>query len=314
MSGKPEAGHEDIDNDPLPSPLTTRNLRPRLSQSLARAAYRDASRSQRLSRDPSFHHSNTPAMQFTTSSSNVGSSTGNQTAESSEMAVRTRRRQAKRRRVTSEDIFTSDGVDVISSDSDDIPKALSRMDTQATSTASFSSGVVRPSSSTHQQDPSHVPVSSRSLRKILHPTDTESFQKPSPSTEPEVSFSSSSSAAAAIRTQVSSGTSPPAPEYLAEYTCPICFFPPTNATLTPCGHICCGECLFTAVKSTLQRGTLFNNADANVARSAVLCFGCATDFVLMVSFRCPVCRAPIHGWDGRGGGVIGLKARSLLSL
>lgn len=42
-------------------------------------------------------------------------------------------------------------------------------------------------------------------------------------------------------------------EPLATYTCPICFFPPTNATLTPCGHICCGPCLFTAVKATMQR-------------------------------------------------------------
>jgi len=45
-------------------------------------------------------------------------------------------------------------------------------------------------------------------------------------------------------------------EPLAAYTCPICFFPPTNATLTPCGHICCGPCLFTAVKATMQRSML----------------------------------------------------------
>ena len=43
------------------------------------------------------------------------------------------------------------------------------------------------------------------------------------------------------------------PEPLSAYTCPICFSPPTNATLTPCGHICCGACLFTAVKSTIRR-------------------------------------------------------------
>lgn len=42
-------------------------------------------------------------------------------------------------------------------------------------------------------------------------------------------------------------------EPLSAYTCPICFSPPTRATLTPCGHICCGECLFTAVKTTMQR-------------------------------------------------------------
>lgn len=47
---------------------------------------------------------------------------------------------------------------------------------------------------------------------------------------------------------------PPQPEPLSSYTCPICFSPPTNATLTPCGHICCGQCLFTAVKTTMARG------------------------------------------------------------
>ncbi|KAJ4500620.1 hypothetical protein C8R41DRAFT_899719 [Lentinula lateritia] len=39
----------------------------------------------------------------------------------------------------------------------------------------------------------------------------------------------------------------------ATYTCPICFCPPTNATMTPCGHIACGSCLFTAVKTALRR-------------------------------------------------------------
>ena len=30
--------------------------------------------------------------------------------------------------------------------------------------------------------------------------------------------------------------------------------------------------------------------------------------------RCPVFRATIPGWDGKGGGVIGLKARAILTL
>ncbi|KAJ7641626.1 hypothetical protein FB45DRAFT_360231 [Roridomyces roridus] len=83
------------------------------------------------------------------------------------------------------------------------------------------------------------------------------------------------------------------PEPLSSYSCPICFFPPTNATLTPCGHICCGSCLFTAVKTMTQRGAMM--PEASVA-------------------RCPVCRAPIPGWDGRGGGVVGLKIRAMFSL
>ncbi|KAG8213456.1 hypothetical protein J3R82DRAFT_11973 [Butyriboletus roseoflavus] len=86
-----------------------------------------------------------------------------------------------------------------------------------------------------------------------------------------------------------------APEPLSAYTCPICFSPPTNATLTPCGHICCGQCLFTAVKSTIRRNMVVAMERAPAA-------------------RCPVCRAEIPGWDGRGGGVIGLKMQVLYSL
>ncbi|KAF8885489.1 hypothetical protein BD779DRAFT_1442331 [Infundibulicybe gibba] len=85
-------------------------------------------------------------------------------------------------------------------------------------------------------------------------------------------------------------------EPLSSYTCPICFGPPMNATMTPCGHICCGSCLFAAVKSTLLRGgAIHAPAEANIP-------------------RCPVCRAKIPGWDGKGGGVIGLKVRTMLSL
>jgi len=36
--------------------------------------------------------------------------------------------------------------------------------------------------------------------------------------------------------------------------------------------------------------------------------------ILFVSLRCPVCRALIPDWDGKGGGVIGLKARAIYSL
>lgn len=30
--------------------------------------------------------------------------------------------------------------------------------------------------------------------------------------------------------------------------------------------------------------------------------------------RCPVCRAVIEGWDGRGGGVVGIKVRAVFAL
>ncbi|EIW83569.1 hypothetical protein CONPUDRAFT_135395 [Coniophora puteana RWD-64-598 SS2] len=84
-------------------------------------------------------------------------------------------------------------------------------------------------------------------------------------------------------------------EPLTSYTCPVCFGAPTNATLTPCGHIMCGSCLFAAVKATLHR-------------SAVVAMDRAPQA------RCPVCRAEIPGWDGRGGGVIGLTMAAMYSV
>ncbi|KAI9439913.1 hypothetical protein H4582DRAFT_2056591 [Lactarius indigo] len=84
---------------------------------------------------------------------------------------------------------------------------------------------------------------------------------------------------------------PPEPEPLHAYACPICFASPTNATLTPCGHIMCGECLFTAVGAAVARIGIAN-----------------------LAARCPVCRAPIPMWDGRGGGVIGLQPRVVITL
>ncbi|KAH9972063.1 hypothetical protein BGW80DRAFT_1118860, partial [Lactifluus volemus] len=81
------------------------------------------------------------------------------------------------------------------------------------------------------------------------------------------------------------------PEPLHTYACPICFASPKNATLTPCGHIMCGECLFTAVGSATARMGMPS-----------------------LAARCPVCRASIPKWDGRGGGVIGLQPRVVISL
>jgi hypothetical protein len=106
----------------------------------------------------------------------------------------------------------------------------------------------------------NTPVSSPSLAKILHITNVEP-QKGSPSPIP---------AASAAKKPLAAQTPPkpePEAEPLSEYTCPICFFPPTNATVTPCGHICCGSCLFTAVRTTMQRGTIMM-AEGNVARYA----------------------------------------------
>nr|GAT47123.1 predicted protein [Mycena chlorophos] len=85
---------------------------------------------------------------------------------------------------------------------------------------------------------------------------------------------------------------PPPPQRLSEYSCPICFCAPTNATMTPCGHVCCGSCLFTAIKTMIQRGAMTPGSG---------------------EARCPVCRAEIPGWDGRGGGRISHALNLVLS-
>lgn len=104
-------------------------------------------------------------------------------------------------------------------------------------------------------------------------------------------------------------------EPLAEYTCPVCFSPPTYATITPCGHVLCGECLFTAVKTTIQRGAYtMPHGQRMAARWASVRRYCMRMRLTTASYRCPVCRATIPGWDGRGGGVIGLKPRAVFSL
>ncbi|KAH9987299.1 hypothetical protein BJV74DRAFT_502503 [Russula compacta] len=90
-------------------------------------------------------------------------------------------------------------------------------------------------------------------------------------------------------------TLPPDPEPLHTYSCPICFSSPTNATLTPCGHIMCGECLFTAVGAATVR------------------MGIAALAARYVK-KCPVCRATIPRWDGKGGGVIGLQPRVVITI
>jgi hypothetical protein len=102
---------------------------------------------------------------------------------------------------------------------------------------------------------------STSLAKILNPTNVDAYTPitlysslSSPSS-PIASSSASRRSAALPRVPAPSPTSYGSlePEPLSNYSCPICFSPPMNATLTPCGHICCGPCLFMAVKSTMKR-------------------------------------------------------------
>lgn len=64
---------------------------------------------------------------------------------------------------------------------------------------------------------------------------------------------------------------------LSQYTCPICFCPPTNATMTLCGHVACGSCLFTAVKTAMRRENMMGAASREdggprcVVQSITLC-------------------------------------------
>lgn len=53
-------------------------------------------------------------------------------------------------------------------------------------------------------------------------------------------------ARAAMRRAAERKTKPPPPEHalFSTYRCPICLCPPTNISVTPCGHVFCGSCLF----------------------------------------------------------------------
>ncbi|TFK34537.1 hypothetical protein BDQ12DRAFT_656678 [Crucibulum laeve] len=290
----------------LPAPITSRTPQPRSahsSRSASRACSRSGSNSQ--------HGSRRSSIVLQSASASIGGNadqpaSGPSTLSlDSEILQRTSTSVKRKRRSQSTDIRSArtrrpdwhsdneEDVDELMSDEEQLPVASnSNTQTSSASAAVQFDGAVDLTVQT--SDPStsvsHAsPVSSSSLAKLLHPTNVE----PSHPTKQDTSAAASSSK-----------LPPPKPpqltklpgEPLADYTCPICFFPPTNATLTPCGHICCGSCLFTAVKTTMQRAALTIN-EANVA-----------------SYRCPVCRAPIPGWDGRGGGVIGLKVRATFSL
>ncbi|KZO99081.1 hypothetical protein CALVIDRAFT_534609 [Calocera viscosa TUFC12733] len=77
---------------------------------------------------------------------------------------------------------------------------------------------------------------------------------------------------------------PPNLQPLTSYTCPICFSPPAHATITPCGHLMCGECLYSSVRANLERAMQMPAQHVHP--------------------QCPVCRADIHlaGTRFDGGG------------
>ncbi|KAF5345999.1 hypothetical protein D9758_013867 [Tetrapyrgos nigripes] len=132
---------------------------------------------------------------------------------------------------------------------------------------------------------------------------------------------------------------------LSSYRCPICLSPPRNATLTPCGHIICGACLFQSIKASGYVPPLADEVGDVVAAGARQFDDAEGDDRLPVIYdgqgrrwrwryrmnerggdrgrifrervldngdrepRCPVCRSVIHGWNGKGMGVVGLKVQ-----
>jgi hypothetical protein len=100
-------------------------------------------------------------------------------------------------------------------------------------------------------------------------------------------------------------TPPPVPsraQPLAEYNCPICFCPPTRATLMPCGHVCCGECLFTAVKTTQRRNTYVVDPRTNTAKYVLSPVASVPDLTHSVALQVPCMsvRDQGLGWQGWG--------------
>ena len=80
---------------------------------------------------------------------------------------------------------------------------------------------------------------------------------PTTTTVTTTTTTTTAAATAAASSQVQ--TTPPKPKQpihtsqpISEFCCPICFCSPTNATLTLCGHVFCGPCLFAAVRAAPQ--------------------------------------------------------------
>ena len=97
----------------------------------------------------------------------------------------------------------------------------------------------------------------------------QASRPPSPRSDDQWSASASSSSVKDAKqpTDPPEAVSIQEGEPLAAYTCPICFSAPSHATITPCGHILCGECLFTAVKTSIQRSAYtLPHGEHNVAR------------------------------------------------
>ncbi|KAJ9119124.1 hypothetical protein QFC22_003615 [Naganishia vaughanmartiniae] len=111
--------------------------------------------------------------------------------------------------------------------------------------------------------------------------------------------------------------------------CPICFMPPSQAVLTPCGHIMCGKCLFDTLKSQAIRDgkrpnpvgqyppTRSQNGRRKTKKEIELEKSRPSLKGRLLTGSCPVCRKELEGGFGTvagEGGVKSLEIRTLTEL
>ena len=278
---------------PLPAPTTSRNLLPRFTTTALSRLYSRSASSPSNSRSPSLALSRSsphPARTRTsTSPLNLSASSSRKHVMPSAIAQNSCSSRVQKRRRTRyahvpEEWGTSDEedeVDQLVSDNDnELPppsqsveeSSPQQLGSQSTTSSRSSVAVLADNGVLLPQATSSTSVSSPSLAKILNPVNIEQISCSSVSSAPSIPTAPAQSSRQSKSTGASNSKPEPEierdpePEHepLSAYTCPICFFPPTNATLTPCGHICCGSCLFTAVKTTMQRGVAMG--EGNIAR------------------------------------------------
>ncbi|KIY42988.1 hypothetical protein FISHEDRAFT_63022 [Fistulina hepatica ATCC 64428] len=277
--GDSSTGHEVEHNieEALPTPLTTRNLHSRLRTTSIVRAVRSRTASAAHSRATSSRgssHSSATRSDTRRSQDRVAKARGKKKASASSSSA------VKRARMST----VREAVDPVSL-------------CVGGSTSGAESSSRRRGKRKREESPLQgFSTSGRKGKKRAVEPEPEGRQDDSDGNGEETKFSGTPDRPRKDKGKQRAVPTPPSPTEelpsLSEYQCPICFFPPTNATLTPCGHVCCGSCLFTAVKTTMRR-------NANVMQP--------------VQTQCPVCRAVIPGWNGRGGGVIGLKVAAVFS-
>lgn len=249
-------------DDTFPSPLTSRNLRPR---SEARSL-RSTSSSRGGSRSSSSSHSSSLIMPpkravARASSRGIKRERSGSVPDSGRKRARAARRTVKRERSESDSAEEGREVDELQ---DDVETILLPSDIQASNRTHAEDNLPSGPSSSHIHPPKSPPSSGSAVGSGSQPIIINS--------PTEFTIASGSNLQRSVPSPSPTPASRPEPEPLSSYSCPICFFPPTNATLTPCGHICCGSCLFTAVKTMTQRGAMMPEASVARSVSSILLF------------------------------------------